>query len=263
MVTRTIALPRGNIEFFGTSEYSEKISANGLQHILQVSDRVLGKNATVIDIGANIGITSIAMAQYCPGGTVFALEPHPRTFNQLKTNVDINKSKISAIIKPINVGVSELSGTVKFRDEDRYNTGNSIIKDGSLFNSVYDTVDVSMVTGKDLFVSEGIESANLIKIDVEGFEIDVLKSLKDVMGICNCFIMEFNHWCLSMYRGILPSEALRYLRSNFNYVLYYKSGKFTRIETDSDAIGFLHENMVKSNVNDVLCTNNKELIVDL
>lgn len=44
-------------------------------------------DSRVLDVGANIGMTALALSQICPRGQIAAIEPVPRTFQYLRRNV--------------------------------------------------------------------------------------------------------------------------------------------------------------------------------
>ncbi len=66
------------------------------------------KNTTVIDLGANIGDSSIYFAQFQNVRRVIACEPSPFAYSELVKKVE--KCPLKAKIKPINVAVSNYHG---------------------------------------------------------------------------------------------------------------------------------------------------------
>lgn len=48
---------------------------------------MVDRDSHVMDIGANIGFTAIALSGFCPGRKVTAVEPAPRTFSLFEQNV--------------------------------------------------------------------------------------------------------------------------------------------------------------------------------
>jgi tRNA1(Val) A37 N6-methylase TrmN6 len=49
------------------------------------------KSFNCLDIGANIGLTSVLMAHYCPNGKVYAFEPGPLNYKNLSRNIVDNQ----------------------------------------------------------------------------------------------------------------------------------------------------------------------------
>lgn len=121
--------------------------------------RTLYPERCIVDIGANIGIHSLAWSRLAP---VVAVEPAPRTFDLLQGNVAVNE--LQERIRTVRSAVGETSGEVEF----------FIAKD-SAFSSMKDTerkrivdrVRVPCTTLDELSVPSNV---GLVKIDVEGFE---------------------------------------------------------------------------------------------
>jgi hypothetical protein len=151
-----------------------------------------------------------------------------------------------------------------FRDVDRFNTGNSILIEGSLAAKAQNTTRIPVKRLDDLVIA-GTDRINLMKIDVEGFEIAVRQGAGLTLRRTDLVLIEFNHWCLTSIARMFPEDALNYVFSTFKAVFVYDAAKkeYRRIVSDEEKWGFLHRNMVKFNVNDLLCTNDEELAAKL
>lgn len=123
---------------------------------------------TVVDVGANIGLFSLAAADRMGGrGRIVAVEPIPGTIEQLSANVRLN-----------NVEMIEL-----FEGAVAQDSGELVIHEypNPLFSSVYANVDGRTASGmrdvtvkalslEDLFAERGIDTCDLLKLDCEGAE---------------------------------------------------------------------------------------------
>lgn len=113
----------------------------------------------VLDIGANIGCISQALE--CEGFNVVAFEPQPEVFNLLRKNMTGEAHNIA-------LGSTEGVGVMpKIRYDDKNNVGGMSI--GSA--GVLGTISVPIKT----LDSFEFDSVGVIKIDVEGFEEEVLR----------------------------------------------------------------------------------------
>lgn len=146
-----------------------------------------------IDVGANIGLFSlIASERVGLEGHVYAFEPHPITCNRLMENVSINNfTSVSIIPKALSDKASILSF---FSYKDRMDAFNSFAP--ILENYSYDKIDVEAIKLSDFLneLSENVRrKIKLVKIDVEGWEIPVLKGAIDFFSSPNApaILVEF------------------------------------------------------------------------
>ncbi len=128
-----------------------------------------------LDVGANIGYTMFVMAERLRTGKIIAYEPHPIIFQELVSNVESLASQgcqthIEAVPKALGPSVCQLPLFVP-RDF-KYHRGESSLAAPSHLECTdephlvdVDTLDAQMV---------GQSSIGVMKIDVEGFELDVL-----------------------------------------------------------------------------------------
>jgi FkbM family methyltransferase len=172
---------------------------------------VVKEGMTVLDIGANIGYYSLlAGRQVGKLGKVFAFEPWKESFALLEKNIDVNGFKN---IKPIAKAVSHQCG------RQRLFLGNDPLVHSLSARAGKDYIEVD-VTTVDEFVCEENISVDLIKVDVEGLEMEVLEGMADT--ICKNpslkLIVEFAPLQL-MRSGCSPIVFLEKLRS-FGFKIY-------------------------------------------
>jgi len=125
-----------------------------------------------LDIGANVGSYTI-LASCVVGAHTIAIEPIVNTFKNLTRNIKINN--IEEKVMSLNIGVSNEVGILTFTSE--LDTKNKVIE---IADTLKSCVQVSVDTVDNILSGR---TANVIKIDVEGWEANVLKgmaiSLKD------------------------------------------------------------------------------------
>lgn len=125
----------------------------------------------IIDIGAHIGLFSVCTSQLTgPKGKVICFEPTPGTFTILKETLRLNHCDN---VTPVQAAVSNAEGHATFYvgHEEGCNS-NSLVKNKSDQES--SGYDVRLVT-IDSIVAEYSLNPSLIKIDVEGAELDTLR----------------------------------------------------------------------------------------
>lgn len=127
----------------------------------------IGDARTVWDIGANAGLYTRKFANAInQDGLVIAFEPSPRSAENLRS---INSS--GSEIKVQQVALSDSAGEVFFEASSSGPGTTDRIVD-------YETeTRVAVTTADNLVFEDGWKTPDFVKIDVEGFEIDVLKGM--------------------------------------------------------------------------------------
>jgi len=133
-------------------------------HILQPGD-------LFIDVGANIGSYSI-LAGACEGVKVIAFEPIPQAFSWLQKNIKINV--LENQIKAMNIGLAEKKGNINF--SSNLDTCNHVISQEENNTSMI-KIDVCQL---DEILHD--QCPTVIKIDVEGYESQVLNGAKRILN---------------------------------------------------------------------------------
>lgn len=158
--------------------------------------RMMGKRFIVWDIGANVGWYSLNLAKLFPEAQFFAFEPIPSTFRQLERNVQINGL---GNIHAFNFGFSDSNGHIKFYLQLQ-NSANASSANLSEEESVLQVI--CRVMTMDDFVKDDGLNMDLVKCDVEGAELLVLKG---------------GARSIEKYKPVIFMEMLRKWSIKFNY----------------------------------------------
>jgi len=136
--------------------------------------RFIRPDGAVIDVGANIGVHTLHYASYAPDGAVFALEPARATFALLLRNVrDI------ANVIPLNLALADSTGLRRFLMA--VDDAHSGLKDTGR-KRIRREEWVAGFTGDELLIPLlGKRRVDLVKIDVEGFETEVLAGMRQLI----------------------------------------------------------------------------------
>lgn len=138
---------------------------------LNVLKNLLKPAEAFVDCGANIGIwTIVAATTVGKCGQIFAFEPNPYTFKRLSKNVSIQEVKNNIHLFPNAVG--SLNTSLPFQCCESHNI--STIK----FTPTKETIMVPVVTLDSVILDQQIYG---IKIDVEGFEFEVVKGAERIL----------------------------------------------------------------------------------
>jgi FkbM family methyltransferase len=150
----------------------------------------------VWDVGANVGLyTRQFLERVGPTGHVVAFEPVPENVEQLVALAP--EPQLLVVEAALSDTDGEMSLIVSGKSGETSHIGSSS-----------DALTVRVARG-DSLLGEGIGNPDIIKIDVEGFEGDVLDGLHTVLRSVRCVVVEV-HFAALAQRGV-PEEPLRIL----------------------------------------------------
>jgi FkbM family methyltransferase len=149
----------GNL-YCGLHEYHDMAF---LLHLLRAED-------LFIDIGANIGSYTVLASAHV-GAETFSFEPVPSTFSHLINNISINQ--IMDKVRPFNIGLGSQKSMIKFTST--LDTMNHVASQDEV-----GTINVSIELLDDIL--QDTKSPILLKIDVEGFETEVIKGASKTLA---------------------------------------------------------------------------------
>ena len=244
---KTIRVGRRQISLVGPSETDHYFSAlsHGADDVFDhLCERFLRPDSVALDIGANIGVTSAILSQHLSEGYIFAFEPGASIFRALQTNIETNRL---TNVKAFNMAVAETSGAVLFSENSAY---------GSISKSGTETRSTSVDD-----IAADLKRLDFIKIDVEGFEKNVLLGAKETISKFNPVIyMEYNPWCQLVNSRTSPFEFAEWILDNFKYLFAVIPGEAPRLkEYPKQSAGqILYDNIVTgtTGVDDFIITNN-------
>ena len=121
---------------------------------------------TVLDIGAQHGEFAV-LASHLRGASAIAFEPMPNNFDVIQSNIELNRPNK---IIPLRAALGSTSGTISGST-----FGGMFIPGVFRFGSPRTRVTVQPLDDMDLGLTRRPESPTLMKIDVEGFEVEVLR----------------------------------------------------------------------------------------
>jgi FkbM family methyltransferase len=160
--------------------------------LVRCLDRVIGERDVVFwDVGANVGSVSLPLARRHPALTIDAFEPSPPVISRLRRNLALNPALI-ARIRVHDVALCDRVGYADFYPSAE--TDNSGV--GTLMasaNTQATPVRVSASTGDALIAAGRARPPDVIKIDVEGFEYEVLCGLREHLTRRRDVVMIFEH----------------------------------------------------------------------
>ena len=168
---------RGGIRYsLDISDYMQYCIYFGIE--IEPRDTLYGlvrNGTTVIDVGTNIGETLLNFAHTNRDGRNIGFEPVPHLYEKAKNNIELNEF---ANIELVNKGLSSVEETLSFYETSENNTGGTFLTRDDNTDSIR---SVQAVRLNDFAEQNQLENISLIKIDVEGFEMEVLKGASEVL----------------------------------------------------------------------------------
>lgn len=180
---------------------------NTLKHILKDGD-------TFIDIGANIGYHSIAIASALPEVKVYSFEPQNSLCKQIESSIEKNNLKNVTLFQ---VGLSDEEEEVLIHIPEENVGGSSVIKGLNNHAAFKKSTKIKLET-LDSYLSQ-LSRVDVIKIDVEGHEPEALKGgFKLLSKYKPIIVMEFSPIIYNYFNPKASQELLELL-AKLNYEL--------------------------------------------
>jgi FkbM family methyltransferase len=141
----------------------------------------LDRGMTFVDVGANEGVFSLLAAQRVgPAGRVLAVEPSDREMERLRRGVVMNG--LGGVVTCVQTALGETSGRAVLHVANSEHAGHNTLG-AFVYASVSNRGDepVRVMTLDDLVGKHELDRIDLVKIDVEGAELQVLRGAVRVL----------------------------------------------------------------------------------
>ncbi len=141
------------------------------QGTLKVVEKYLKPGGTFVDVGANVGLFSLLAARIVgPSGKVVAIEPAPAAVQALRATVDANGLGGIVTVKALAAGAERGLGTLSVAQNS---THSSLLPPDAPATTVVTTIAPLDDTLDGML-------PDMVKIDVEGFEANVIEGMKTI-----------------------------------------------------------------------------------
>jgi FkbM family methyltransferase len=179
-------------------------------HAVEMLRRSVNPGATVVDVGANIGVYSIESALAVgPNGRVISIEAAPGHVQKLRENIQLNRMT-NVVVVEAALGAAPGEGRLSLPDGD--NLGMFTL--GSVSGSQSHLVAVR--TLDDILDELGVDRVDFVKMDIEGSEYHALCGAQArVMGDRPTILIELNE--VALRRCNSSSAEVKKLLDNFGY----------------------------------------------
>lgn len=185
---------------------------------------------TIIDIGANIGNVTLESAKIVgPTGEIHSFEPDPENYKRLEVNLKMNRfSNISSN----KLGLGNKAGVFRIVNVSPGNQGMNRIINKNLSN--FNSRQIQVTTLDEYVFEKKLNNIDLIKIDVEGFEYNVLKGgVKVIDAFHPTFFIELDD--NNLIEQDSSAKDLIKLLEDFGYEITHSESK-RKIDSESKFI---------------------------
>ena len=156
------------IYFLGTYDaITLRLMALYLEHV---------EEPVALDVGANVGNHALFLSKHCK--VIHAFEPYPPVLAQLKRNISINH--LSNIIVH-EVGIGTVRKRMPYFENDTNNLGAGSFEVTHEGTNERAAMSLDLVNGDEYLFEQQVVKVDLVKMDVEGFEVDALTGLQETM----------------------------------------------------------------------------------
>jgi len=147
-----------------------------------LDDFIPSRGSTVLDIGANIGLFAVLQAQR--GAQVYACEPNPDCFRRLVRTLERNGLTHRVTVRCCAVGA--VAGTGSLSVSDQITVGGRVITD------VIAGCTIPILPLDQIVDEARLGTIDLLKIDVEGYEVEVLRGAQRSLTQVERLIVEYH-----------------------------------------------------------------------
>ncbi len=134
---------------------------------------------SLIDVGANIGQTAKQMRDAFPNATIHSIEPVKKTFNQLQQNL----KGLNVTVHNLALGSKNEAIEIKIDESSTNSSINSLVSannENITGNLHFETINV--LTAEDFFSRNKINHVDYMKIDTEGYDLEVIKGADKLLA---------------------------------------------------------------------------------
>lgn len=180
----------------------------------KIIEATLGPDCVALDIGANIGAHTLTMARVVgSSGQVLAFEPNPQVHKSLQENIRANG--LEGVTKTFACALGEKVAEMRLRiPKPDSQEGNQLgLASLVALDTPHNLVTVDVRTADEVISKAGLSRVDLVKIDVQGFECQVLRGMcATLRSFTPMIVFEYERWAWKQGGGSL-AQAIDILES--------------------------------------------------
>jgi FkbM family methyltransferase len=217
-------------------DYLKHVGSEFEPYTCSLFKSLIEKNYKVFDVGANIGCTTLLFGDL--GREVDSFEPSPSTFEILKQNL-ASSLHSNTRIHNLGLGAKNENLTLTFAPSNR---SGGFVSDKTQASKGFTIEEIVIKKGDDLFHSTEV---NFIKIDVEGYEKNVIEGLSQtILKNQPIVVLELNHWCLNAFQRISIPDFFDFLANVFPILYAIDGDKYLNLHDESDRYIVMYNHII-------------------
>ena len=159
----------------------------------------------IFDVGANIGNWSYQAEKYFPNSDLHLFELHPATCNNLKL-----RFKQKSSFKINNIALTSGVAEVQYKSFGENDGSNTLVLNSDFKARSFEVLKTKGLSGDQYCADHDIDTIELLKIDVEGYEMSVIKGFTEAFLTKRVRIVQFEY-------GYANGDAQDLMRDFFKF----------------------------------------------
>jgi FkbM family methyltransferase len=192
---------------------------------VSVARLTMPTDGVAIDLGACLGIVSVAIGHVAPDGIVLAVEASPALQPGL---VQTCAAAPAGNVRIVAAAVGADIGTANYHADPNGGAWGYVADDGGL--------PVEQITVDRLVSDQGLERVDFIKLDIEGHELAALQGATETIRAHHpVLVAELNPFCLWRYGRTLPQDLVQWIRAEYPHTWSIdEHGNVVELVSDAD-----------------------------
>jgi FkbM family methyltransferase len=239
---------QGDAYWISLSHGGADTSATSLLRVVRAHLPDGGRGAVLLDVGAHIGLSSLAMALAAPDhALLLAVEPDPVNVGHLRHNLVTNGLERARVVEG---ALGALGGEGRLRVDAGNSATAHLVTAPSATEGAGRAVRAVPVERLDrLLMRHDCERLDVMKVDVEGSEEHVLAGAGDMLARYRTLVhIEFNLWTLMAVAGSNPRTVLENWAAAFPHIVAFgDDGSPWPLTTQEHLMWFLYVTVTSRN----------------